>query len=413
VTTPNPTGINPFEDPIDRIFAEIAFSVQLPPSLHAKAVKRYEAVRNFLSAETCAFKDQIEHFYPQGSMAIDATISSRGTDDEYDIDIIAQLGSAYRGKSPLYVLTELEKALASYPVEKVVRQTRCVTLQYSDNMHIDITPSMRDLYTPDRQSKIMHAKGPTASASDKLVAMNAYGFNEWYKAKTPEERLVMEAVRDRWLENSRLVKAAAEVDDVPDQAQFIVKNTATLALQILKRHRNIMYADIDERMPPSVMLSRYAAIAALPNSTLTDMILRIARWIMTDIRSASAIGQRLHVANPVYGDDVFTDRWPETITQQNRYASFLSEFVDGIEKAKRKGFGPAELQDWLRGMFGQRVVTRAIDNLATTVGTAIKAATPVYSRTGSLLLPAAGIAAVAKPSIVRAAPHTFMGDRPK
>ena len=67
-------------------------------------VKRYEAVRNFLSAETCAFKDQIEHFYPQGSMAIDATISSRGTDDEYDIDIIAQLGSAYRSKSPLFTV---------------------------------------------------------------------------------------------------------------------------------------------------------------------------------------------------------------------------------------------------------------------------------------------------------------------
>ncbi|ESQ92774.1 hypothetical protein ABAC460_02775 [Asticcacaulis sp. AC460] len=412
MTTPNPTGINPFEDPIDRIFAEIAFSIQLPPSLHAKAVKRYEAVRNFLSAETCAFKDQIEHFYPQGSMAIDATISSRGTDDEYDIDIVAQLGTAFRGKSPLYVLTELGKALASYPVEKVTRQTRCVTLQYNDHMHIDITPSIRDDYTPDRQSRIMHAKGPTTSALDKLVEMNAYGFNEWYKSKTPEEQQVMEAFRNRWLEMNRLEKADAEVDDVPDQTQFVVKNTATLALQILKRHRNIMYADLDERMPPSVMLSRYAAVAAQPNSSLTDMILRIARWIVADIRSATALGKQLHIENPVYSADVFTDRWPETLVQQNRYANFLLRFIDGIEKAKRKAFNPIELQDWLRSMFGQRVVTRSIDSLATTVGSAVKAATPAYSRTGRLLLPTAGLA-LTQPSLVRAAPHTFMGDWPK
>ncbi len=84
------TGIDPFLDPVDRILAQIAFNIQLPPSLHAKAVSRYEAVRRHLEATTF-FADGIEHFYPQGSMAIDATISTRGTDDEYDIDIIAQL----------------------------------------------------------------------------------------------------------------------------------------------------------------------------------------------------------------------------------------------------------------------------------------------------------------------------------
>jgi hypothetical protein len=103
-------GLDPFLDPIDRILAEIAFSIQLPPSLHAKAVGRYEAVRKHLEA-SAAFQEDIEHFYPQGSMAIDATISTRGTDNEYDIDIIAQLGGAFHNMKPLDVLSELENAL--------------------------------------------------------------------------------------------------------------------------------------------------------------------------------------------------------------------------------------------------------------------------------------------------------------
>ena len=59
-------GIDPFSNRIDAILAEIAFSVQLPPSLHDKAVGRYDAVRKHLEATSSSFCGQIEHFYPQG-----------------------------------------------------------------------------------------------------------------------------------------------------------------------------------------------------------------------------------------------------------------------------------------------------------------------------------------------------------
>ncbi|TIS16127.1 MAG: nucleotidyltransferase, partial [Mesorhizobium sp.] len=152
-------GLNPFDDPLDRILAEIALSIQLPPSLHDKAAGRYEAVRTFLE-DTVAFRDQIEHFYPQGSMAIDATISNRGTDDEYDLDVVSQLGGRFRSMTPLDILKELEKALADYPVQRIRRQSRCVTLYYADKMHLDVTPALRNFGTRERESFITHAKGP-------------------------------------------------------------------------------------------------------------------------------------------------------------------------------------------------------------------------------------------------------------
>ena len=123
----SPQGRNPFDDPLDRVLAEIALSAQLPPSLHREAGGRYAAVRAHLEADA-VFEDQIEHFYPQGSMAIDATISNRGTDDEYDLDIVSQLGGRFRQLDQLAILLELERALKDYPVRKVVRQSRCVNL---------------------------------------------------------------------------------------------------------------------------------------------------------------------------------------------------------------------------------------------------------------------------------------------
>lgn len=403
-------GINPFEDPLDRILAEIAFSVQLPPSLHAKACQRYKAVREYLEA-TSVFRDQIERFYAQGSMAIDATISTRGTDDEYDIDIVAQLGGRFRSMTPLAILQVLANALGDYPVQKVVQQTRCVTLFYADNMHLDVTPALRDYGTGERQSAITHAKGPLPSATDCLVPMNAFGHAEWYRTRTPNEERVIEAFKDRWFGQHReAIRAEAEVDEVPDQSEFVVKNMATVALQLLKRYRNVRYADYTGRIPPSVMLSFFAGAAAVPGMKLADMLLRICRWIIGEIERASVNRRTLVVVNPTYSDDIFTDRWPESLDQQDAFARYLQDLVAGIERAKRGDSGPVALRDWLREMFGDRVVTRAADRMADATGAAIIAGSQSYDRRGSILLPTTAAATAATVGPIAARQHTFFGD---
>jgi hypothetical protein len=408
-------GIDPFLNRIDAILAEIAFSVQLPPSLHGKAVDRYEAVRNHLEATSSIFHDQIEHFYPQGSMAIDATISNRGTDDEYDLDIIAQLGERFRSMSPIEILTELEKGLTGYRGLTVVRQTRCVTIYYADQMHLDISPSLRDVGTLERQSVIMHAKGPKASFDDQEVPMNAYGFGEWYIERTPTELKVVEAFKRRWEDaERRRVKADADVDDVPLQTEFLVKSNTTLALQLIKRFRNVRYADRSGRMPPSVMLSYFAAVAARPGSSLTEALLRITKWIINDIDQATIRNQKLRVENPVYSDDVFTDRWPDTIDQQKRFAADLRDLVRGIERALKGEMLPTELQDWLREMFGDRVVTKAVDQMAMQTRLAAEHGRQGYTKRGSILVPAAPVVITSSQSSAYASPvqgsrHTYFG----
>lgn len=405
------TGIDPFSDPLDRMLAEIALILQLPPSLHEKAIDRYKSVRSHLE-KADGFRDQVEHFYPQGSMAIDATISTRGTDDEYDIDIVAQLGGRFHALSPLEILKELERELDGYQGMKAVRQTRCVTLNYADRMHLDITPSLRDEFTPERQSRIAHAKGPNPSVTDHEVPMNAYGFAEWYKERTPFELRVHDAFRKRWTDGGLLdtrADADADVDEVDEQTDFVVKNTATLALQILKRYRNIRYAGRVGRMPPSVMLSYYAGLVAIPGLRLSDMLLRIAERIEMDIEYASATGVLLHVENPTYDADVFTDRWPENDAQQVTFARDLRELVDGLRHARRGGLLPDALRDWLRESFGNMVVTKAVDRLASATGSSIRGGTQAYTRAGGLVLPS-----VAAPSAhaaqVSGSRHTFFGE---
>lgn len=410
-----PDGIDPFNDPVDRLLAEIAFSIQLPPSLHQKAVDRYEAVRNHLESTSSVFKDQIEHFYPQGSMSIDATISTKGTDDEYDLDIVAQLGGRFRFMPPLQILIELEKALKGYRGLKVVRQTRCVTLYYQDGMHLDISPSIRELGTCDRQSHICHAKGPVASMDDHMVPMNAYGFADHYRNRTPIEQRVVDSFAKRWeVLNKGNYRADADVDDVPEPTEFVVKNTATLALQLHKRFRNIQFADYEGRIAPSILLSHYAAAAAKPNTSLTDMVIRQASFMIAEIENASFYGQLINVSNPCHELDVFTDRWPESISQQDDYARELKELVAGLERLKRGQMSPPHMMEWMRNQFGGQVVTRAADAIANEIGYSIKSSSQQYTRTGKLIIPSAATsAAVVRSSkaIASGRDHTFFGKK--
>jgi hypothetical protein len=416
LTRPTFDGLDPFEDPLDRLLAQIAVELQLPPSLFDQAGDRYAAVRRRLEG-TSAFTGVIEHFYPQGSMAIDATISIRGTDDEYDLDIVAQLGGRFRNMAPLEVLIELEKALADYPVQRVTRQTRCVTLHYADKMHLDITPGIRVDGTIERESYIMHAKGPTSAHGDRLVDMNAYAFACWYRERTPFERRLAKSFDQHWRGIDGFIAAdEAQVDDVPDQTHFSIKNTATLALQLIKRFRNIRYADYTGRMPPSVVLSYYAAQAGRPNMRLSDMVIRIAKLIVRDIDAASMVGAKLDVENPMCQNDVFTDRWPESVVQQNEFANHLKELVSGLEAMTKMTMAADAIGEWLRHMFGDRVVTKAADTTAIRLGSAIQGTQQSYSRKGRVLVPGTGraLSAATAPLVAPASSaraHTFYGVR--
>ena len=366
-------GFDPFQDTLDAILASIAVNLQLPPGLHAQTTERYEAVRRYIEREGSPLHNRIDRFYPQGSMAIDATTSNRGTDDEYDLDIVAECNDT-SFTEPGHVLDLFEQALDGYPVsQKIERQTRCVTIRYADRMHLDITPSLRQPLCPDRQSHIAHAKKEEPPALHYLVPMNAWAFARWYETRTPIERTFADAFNRRLYETyGDNIRADAEVDDVPEQVPLIVKNTATVALQLLKRFRNVTYADYRGRIPPSVMMSFFAGQVARPGVHLADMVIQQARAIAKAIRLASAQRAKLRVTNPMYEHDVFTDRWPESIAQQDEFAARLTLLANGLETIGRGNFDLEKVRDWLRVQFGERVVSRSIQQFNERTGRAVQ-----------------------------------------
>ncbi len=412
---PAPTPFqDPFAEPLDAVLAEIAINLQLPPGLHAKAIERYEAVRRYIERPGSPLFDRVAYFYPQGSMRIDATISTRGTDDEYDIDIIAEITGG--DPSPEALLDDLFAALKDYPVGRVLRQTRCVTLYYSDGMHLDVTPARRSA-PKEKESMIAHAKGGAGAAPGRWVPMNAYAFGNWYTARTPTEETFAKAMTKRLYEQAGLVFAEAESDDVPAQTPFLIKSVTTVALQLLKRHRNIQYEEATGRVPPSILLSCHAGHAAIPGMGLTDMVIRQALWTAKAIDNAAGSGRLLSVPNPEHPGEYFTDRWPESQNQQQTYAGKLRQLATGLERFRSGNVQLEDLQAWMRAQFGERVVTHAIKAFNERLGRQVGATEQSYTKSGGLWTPSkpkiVGLTtgAVAALAPVAARSHTNMGER--
>ena len=107
-------------DPTDVLLADVAIRVQLSRTDYSKAVSRYRTVNHWIEREQSPLKDRVRLFYPQGSMAIGATIASKLRTDEFDIDVVAQLDLPDH-VLPWEVLDLLYKAIRGEPGVQVPR----------------------------------------------------------------------------------------------------------------------------------------------------------------------------------------------------------------------------------------------------------------------------------------------------
>ncbi len=406
--------VDPLANPLDALLADIAIHVQLPPGLHAKSGGRYEAIHAYANRPDSPLEGMIVQFYAQGSMAIDATNSTRGTDNEYDLDAV--LEAAWPpSTTPNGALHLLWLALKDYPCKRVIRQSRCVTIQYADGMHVDVTPSRRIPGTKDFASAIFHAKPGTPNSSHREVAMNAFAFASWFNARTPDEEWFAAAYMQRMAEDTQLmVTADSVIHDLPDQTPLPRKSVTTVALQLNKRFRDIWSLDKPGRYPPSVMLSCHAGHAAKSGLSLSETVVRQALWTARAIDEAAASGRLVDVRNPEMREDSFTDRWPENQAQQRSFSAALHALADGLEAIRRGAVELEDAQDWLRERFGPQVVSRSIQTMNERNGRTVAARGHGYGRGGSLYVPAAPAiitGAVPLASNVPARAHTNMGER--
>lgn len=380
--------------PVDRYYddllADVARRIQLTPTAYGEAVDHFNAVSGYLDEHDGGLPDYDPIIYPQGSFRMGSTISAHDDREDYDIDLLLEL-ALDPATSPEAALGLVARSLAAgkgrlkFSTLKIKK--RCVTLGYS-NMHLDVTPAV---LVPLRDPRVVTIFDRHPDRPDHALA-NPEGFARWFDAMVrPQSTIATRAVTA-----SRSIRA--HVVPVPEQKPAEHKPDRLLAIQLLKRFRDIRCDRGDYDRCPSVLISKIAAEAPQRPG------------LVADLRSAAAHLARevsvnpLHVVNPACHEDVLSDRWPQRGGSNLLFARDLGVLVLRLDELVREGTQVRKL-DILKDLFGENA---AMDGFRQAVARA-----NAQSRTGGFSASKTGAVAfggVVPAGSVAAPTHRFFGD---
>jgi hypothetical protein len=159
----------------------------------------------------------------------------------------------------------------------------------------------------------------------------------------------------------------AETQPMPDHVPIEEKSPRIVALQLIKRNRDIVWqqpARINKmRKPPSVALAAISLEAGPVKTSLVDEVIGVANAIRTKLKDRSSPRGTMVVRNPAYPEDVFTDRWPENITTQNQYDADLQRLILKLYRLRNDSLSLADKRELLEELFGETAAQYAIESL--------------------------------------------------
>jgi len=358
---------------LDELLAVICEELQLTPNRYQLAVQRYGTINSLLEAKGSPFVLHSPRIYPQGSMALGTTV--KPDDSPHDLDFVMELRAWNLQVNPMQLLHKLFEFLKGFDTYRDLTslKNRCVRVEYADDFYLDILPACKDvrmggtcISVPDR-------------AANGWSPSNPEGFIAWFKRKS--------AVRQILMDKAMPIPAQQSVDEkVPLQ----------LAVQLLKRNRDVYFGDSD-LAPVSVALTTLAATHYGGENSVSQALTAVFNGTVTAIRRADQNGTRIEVCNPSNQGEDFGERWDSNLRAYQAFKKWIFELNEAWRTVCASRKNPA---DMLEKLFGE-YVSRAEVQLADRVQRARKA--------GQLGVTAGGII-TATGFATRVQPNVFHGD---
>lgn len=329
------------------VWDALADSLDVSDQLYEAAKSRYQDIGDWLNDSSISNCAQYEpRVSPQGSFRI-GTVAKAWKREHHDLDLFCNLQSGVTSEnSSQESLKQLVGAdLEAYRTARGIRdeleeKQRCWRLNYRDafRFHIDTVPSLPHTAATRLQLREMMIKAGTAAVlAEDLSALalaitdnrhpqyrllnsswnisNPEGYAKWFESRMRQSEVLLK---------SRAIELkVASVDTLP---VYRWKTPLQRAVQILKRHRDVMFEDNPDRKPISIIITTLAATAYEGETDLQTAL----DHILSTMGSFVSAG-RPRVPNPVNPQEDFADKWGDS-----RYAELRLEqnFKNWLAQAK-------------------------------------------------------------------------------
>jgi hypothetical protein len=286
-----------FHSEISEILETLGKQLDVSKSQYESAVKSYEAVGNYLSREASPISSYEPRIIPQGSFILGTIIKSIHEDNDIDIDLILQLS----GKNHDWTQEHLKNIIGDDLKDNLTYQSmikdklggrRCWTLEYSDaaNYHMDILPAIVEggyvvmLSEGSQDFQRFDVDQLAIRITDKFLPnyktepdtkfwlkCNPLGYAQWFFGRAVYSE-------------KRIFTLNEAVD--PVRSYGTKKSPLQRAVQLLKRHRDIMFSGSEfnsEDKPISIIITTLAGLSYNHSSDLIETMTRIVSEMRNNI----------------------------------------------------------------------------------------------------------------------------------
>ena len=372
---------------LEDILDVLGENLSITESQHEAAVRSYKAVGSWLTNNESKLASYSPVISPQGSFIIGTIIQTIDPDGDMDLDIVCELNGKRQDWTQKDVKEIVGEQLAKHKkYESILDEEgrRCWTLKYRENgspnerYHMDILPAINTnghsiiLEKAYSNLKDQNIEDLVLSITDnerlpeyeistdpnEWLQSNPFGYAKWFMA-------IADDIKGK---RTKMFSLNESVNPTPKYQKD--RLPLQRAVQLLKRHRDIMfkdYSDDDKKQKPiSCIITTLAAKSYSGEDNITDALLSIVNNMGNHIEEKYDYELNRYVkwiSNPVNETENFADRWA---LQGSKREAFFNDWLEqlkvdfGIFKSP---FNRINLSESLKKSFGSEPVTKTFSDV--------------------------------------------------
>jgi Cyclic GMP-AMP synthase DncV-like, nucleotidyltransferase domain len=322
-------------------------SVSIPPSVYAKAMERYRSLTEFLDNPRTQVGQWKPTMHVQGSAAL-GTATKRPWRQDFDFDVTLVFGSL-PALAAMAARNAVEKRLredANYARMLNTAKNRCLRLDYAKDecFHIDIVVGRSAIWVSDTGTGIQVTDRQLAD----WICSDPLGFIAWFE----KQKQVL--LKTYLAEDGRRMMINASADPAPEQPEEDEKLPLQWVIQIIKRHRDLMFLSDPTDAPISIILTTLAARAYQGEETIEAALVGITNRLLQQFDDL----ERQTVLNPVIPEENFADKWRTKPQRREAFFKWYGRFQADVRRFI-EAMKISSISESLDSLVGERAKTRA------------------------------------------------------
>lgn len=333
------------KDDLNKLYREIATNIDISDNMFDAAEAEYKALGKWIDEETPSYKISI---FPQGSFGLGTVVKPISNEDDYDLDIVCQFEKDYGLTAKQLKIDVVKPLLVKYKKSnrEIENKRRCWHVEYEDipQFHMDIIPA----YAVAERGTIRITDHNEEYDTYDFIGSNPAGYIKWFFERCAKQR---ERLLNDYKKEHREVVAQADIEAVKRRK---IKTPLQRVVQLLKRHRDIMFAADDSgKKPISIIITTMAASLYHEEDNIvdamTDILTSAPNWIRNNMRNG-----QYFIENPSYRGENFADKWNSHPDRATAFFNWLNQAMKDLTGDKVYNMSRIELGRHINRSFGEK-----------------------------------------------------------